>query len=257
MMTAPRRRATASRRPLVVEDVADPTDARAEQQVGQATPDRAAELRPQQVEDERREALEELDDDVAGHRVGTRRRRRAARSGPGPRRCRRSAGRRRRAARSPAGSAGRPCPSPRRSRAGRPGASRPRAPAPRRSRPSARTGRGSRRSNPGSRRCRAAPWARRQIIWTASAGRSTPGSRPDTQDRGRHAGSRVAGGHDASASPLRTRSQATRIEESFFSRSASAGCSSIPMTCEAWTIETFGGSGAGDPAERRPRHRRG
>ena len=34
---------------------------------------------------------------------------------------------------------------------------------------------------------------------------------------------------------------ATRIVESFFSRRASAGCSSMATTCEAWTIETLAG----------------
>ena len=46
----------------------------------------------------------------------------------------------------------------------------------------------------------------------------------------------------ASASPRRTRSIATRIDASFFSRRARAGCSSMPMTWLAWTIETLAGS---------------
>jgi len=52
----------------------------------------------------------------------------------------------------------------------------------------------------------------------------------------------------ASARPSFTRFVATRIVESFFSRSAFAGCSSIPTTWLAWTISTFGGS---SPAIRR------
>ena len=67
MITAPftpeERRAAGA---LVVEDLPDPPDARAQQQVRQPAPDAAPELGPPQVEDERRQALEELDHDVAG-----------------------------------------------------------------------------------------------------------------------------------------------------------------------------------------------
>ena len=42
-----------------------------------------------------------------------------------------------------------------------------------------------------------------------------------------------------SKAPRLTRSTATRIDESFFSRRASAGCSSIPMTWLATTTETL------------------
>ena len=45
--------------------MADPRDAGTQQQVRQATPQRAAELAPPQVEDEPGQALEELDHDVA------------------------------------------------------------------------------------------------------------------------------------------------------------------------------------------------
>ena len=55
--------------PLVVEDAADPIDAGAHQQRGEATADRGSELVPPEVGDERRQALEELDDDVAEHGV--------------------------------------------------------------------------------------------------------------------------------------------------------------------------------------------
>ena len=44
---------------------------------------------------------------------------------------------------------------------------------------------------------------------------------------------------------------ATTIEESFFSRSASAGCSCISTTCEAWTIETLAGRAPAIRAQRR------
>ena len=138
----------------------------------------------------------------------------------------------RRAARSRAGSGRRPCPSPRRSRAAR------------------RAG----RATPRTRSAKIAPirayWARFSgvesgfapmsrrtigpasvIIWTASAGRSTPGRRPSR---------RTAAAMPAPVWPAVTtrvgarrcftRSVATRIVASFFSRSASAGCSSMPMT---------------------------
>ena len=45
----------------------------------------------------------------------------------------------------------------------------------------------------------------------------------------------------ASARSLRTRSHATVIDASRFSRSASAGCSSISMTWLAGTISTLAG----------------
>ncbi len=229
--------------PLVVEDVADPPDTRLEQQVGEAAPKRAAELAPEQVEDLARQALEELDDDVAEDRVADD-----------------DVGQvvddvlaldvadevecsSRRSARSRAGSERRPCPSPRRSRAGRRAGS----------------------ATPRTRSAKIAPirayWARFSavesgfapmsrrtigpasvVIWTARAGRSTPGRRPSRRTAAAMPGAGVAG---ASRGRLRgrcfTRSVATMIVESFFSRRAFAGCSSIPMTSEAWTISTFGG----------------
>ena len=54
---------------LVVEDVADPADPGPQQQVRDPAPERAPELAPEQVEDPARQALEELDDDVAQDRV--------------------------------------------------------------------------------------------------------------------------------------------------------------------------------------------
>ena len=54
---------------LVVEDAADPADAGPHQQVGQAPAQRARELVAPQVEDVGRQALEELDHDVAEHGV--------------------------------------------------------------------------------------------------------------------------------------------------------------------------------------------
>ena len=81
------------------------------------------------------------------------------------------------------------------------------------------------------------------IIWTASAGRSTPGRRPRRRIAAAMPAPVWPAVMTASASPRRTRSVATRIEESFFSRRARAGCSSIPTTCAAWTIETLAGSG--------------
>ena len=54
---------------LVVEHRADPADARPHEHVGQPAAPRPRELGPPQVEDEARQALEELDDDVAEDRV--------------------------------------------------------------------------------------------------------------------------------------------------------------------------------------------
>ena len=85
-----------------------------------------------------------------------------------------------------------------------------------------------------------------RTIWTASAGRSTPGSRPIRRIAAAIAAPVWPAVMIASALPFRTRSQPTRIDESFFSRRASAGCSCISMTWLAGTISTFDGSVAGD-----------
>ena len=85
------------------------------------------------------------------------------------------------------------------------------------------------------------------IIWTASAGRSTPGSRPRRRTAAAIPAPVCPAVTTASAWPFLTRSTATRIDESFFSRSASAGCSSMPTTWLAWTIEVFGGSSPAMP----------
>ena len=94
-----------------------------------------------------------------------------------------------------------------------------------------------------------APMSRRtkgrpaRTIWTARAGRSTPGSRPIRRIAAAIAAPVWPAVTIASALPFRTRSQPTRIEASFFSRRASAGCSCISMTWLAGTISTFGGQG--------------
>ena len=164
---------------LVVEDLPDPADARAHQQVREAAPQRAAELGAPQVEDERREALEELDHDVAERPRRRRRRRPGGGSGPCPRRCRRTAGRTRRAAPSRAGSAASPLPfsSPIDSSATRGLGDAQDALREDRAHPGVlgevlgrRVGVGAdveEHERPAS-----------VTIWTASAGRSTPGSRP-------------------------------------------------------------------------------
>ena len=116
-----------------------------------------------------------------------------------------------------------------------------RARAPRRSPPCGRTGRGSPASSRGWRRCRAAPSGPLPvIIWTASAGRSTPGSRPRRRTAAAIPAPVWPAVTTASAWPVRTRSVATRIEASFFSRSARAGCSSMPMTWLACTMRDVG-----------------
>ena len=78
-------------------------------------------------------------------------------------------------------------------------------------------------------------------IWTASAGRSTPRRRPSRRTAAAIPAPVWPAVTTASASPFRTRSVATRIEASFFSRRASAGCSCMPTTSAAWTVRTFAG----------------
>src|SRR5829696_3894173 len=78
-------------------------------------------------------------------------------------------------------------------------------------------------------------------IWIASAGRSTPFRRPSRRTAAAIPAPVWPAVTTASASPRRTRSVATRMVASFFSRSAIAGCSSMPTTWLAWTIRTLGG----------------
>jgi hypothetical protein len=70
MITDPRTPGGRAAHLLVVEDVPDPGDPGSQQEIREAAPQRSPELVPEQVEDEGREALEELDDDVARDRVG-------------------------------------------------------------------------------------------------------------------------------------------------------------------------------------------
>jgi hypothetical protein len=55
---------------FIVEDLPDAPDPGAQEQVRELAPDAPPQLRAPQVEDEGRQALEELDHDVAGHRIG-------------------------------------------------------------------------------------------------------------------------------------------------------------------------------------------
>ena len=77
--------------------------------------------------------------------------------------------------------------------------------------------------------------------WTARAGRSTPCERPSLSTAAAIPAPVWPAVTTASASPRFTRSMATRIDESFFSRSASAGASSMPTTWLAATNRTFDG----------------
>ena len=89
------------------------------------------------------------------------------------------------------------------------------------------------------------------IIWTASAGRSTPGSRPRRRTAAAIPAPVCPAVTTASAWPFLTRSTATRIDESFFSRSASAGCSSMPTTWLDMDDRGVRGKLAGDAADDR------
>ena len=199
MITVPRRRAAASRRP---------SRSRRRRGSGRCPGacSRYAEPAPQRPRRnsarhrskmKRRQALEELDDDVAEDRVADDDVGHGAWSGPCPRRCRRSAGRTRRAARSRAGSGRRPCPSPRRSTAARRAGS----------------------ATPRTRSAKIAPirayWARFSAVESGLApmssrtigprvgdhldGEGRPvdaGQAAEAEDGGGHAGAGVAGGHD-------------------------------------------------------------
>ena len=79
-------------------------------------------------------------------------------------------------------------------------------------------------------------------IWIASAGRSTPGARPSRSTAAAMPAPVWPAVITASARPRLTSSQATRIEASFFSRRAIAGCSCISMTWAAASMVTLAGS---------------
>ena len=227
--------------PLVVEDAPDPGDPGAHQQVREPAPDRAAELVAPQVEDERREALEELDRPRCRRPRRTRRRRpcggqvlaldvadevRSDASSSSVARWIRA---------SPL-----PFSSPIDSSATRGFADA--EDALREDRPHSCVlgevlGSGV-RVGPDVEKHERRP---SETICTASAGRSTPGSRPSRRTAAAIPAPVWPAVTIASALPRLTRSTATRIEASFFSRRASAGCSSISMTWLAGTISTFGG----------------
>ena len=78
-------------------------------------------------------------------------------------------------------------------------------------------------------------------IWIASPGRSTPRRRPRRRTAAAIPAPVWPAVTTASASPRFTSSVATRIDASFFSRSAMAGCSCISMTCDACRVCTLAG----------------
>ena len=86
-----------------------------------------------------------------------------------------------------------------------------------------RTGTGCGRSSPCSRRCRAGRTGPTRVgIWTASAGRSTPGTRPSLRTAAAIPAPLWPAVTSASARPCLSRSIATMIDESFFALSAQA-----------------------------------
>ena len=84
-----------------------------------------------------------------------------------------------------------------------------------------------------------------EIIWTASAGRSMPGSVPRISLPAAIPAPVWPAVTTASASPALTSSVATTIELRFLRTRARAGCSSIPISSGAWTIARVGGQRAG------------
>ena len=170
--------------------------------------------------------------------------------GPSPRRCRRTAAGGVQQLRRPLDPQRRPCPSPRRSTAAPPAAPGRRAPSAR-SRPCARTGRGSGRRV--GVRADVEEHERSAVAHHLDGQRRAVDARqpPDRSTAAAMAAPVWPAVTTASARPTLTRSQATMIEESFFSRNARAGCSSISMTWLAGTISTFGGRSP--PMSRDPR----
>ena len=135
---------------------------------------------------------------------------------------------------------------------------RSRAPPARTPRPSPRTAAdaaaGTRRVAP---RSSSTAGRRRVGIVVASAGRSTPGSRPNARVRRHDRRAGVAGAEQRAPRRRRaTASAATRIDARGLRRSAAAGDSAISIDSGASTISTSSAAGVGMPRELGARSRR-